>query len=442
MIRETSALQHLLGQNTVPILAAAISLFCLGVVFVFFLAYRTHLLKRQLVGEKREAEALGKQISDLQTELGNQKIQTARLETLLTQEQQHSAEKLVLIERARDELRLQFQTLAQKIFDEKSTAFTAQNSQRLTALLQPFQEQIASFRRRIDDIYLSDTKDRVSLREEILHLRKLNQQMNEEAANLTRALKGDRKLQGNWGELVLERVLEQSGLRKGYEYETQGGFRDRENQLLKPDVIVHLPDGKDIIIDSKVSLSAWEQFINHEDNNRRQEFLRSHIQAVRDHIEGLGKKDYAGIKGLRSLDFVLMFMPIEAAFSTAFQHGEKLFTEALAQKIIIVSPTTLLATLRTIENIWRFEHQTRNSQEIADLAGALYNKLCNFVEDMEKIGRQLASTGTTFDAAMNKLTHGRGNIIALAHALPELGVKVKKSLPRSVTEASELDMKN
>jgi len=434
--------QHIFEQYSFLISATVFSLFCICVILVIFFGYKNHLLKRLLTTKGMEVDALNKQLSDLQTVLGQEKIQTAKLETRLIQEQQHSSEKLALIEQAREELRLQFQSLAQKIFDEKSAAFSAQNSQRLTALLQPFQEQINSFRKRIDDIYLNDTKDRVSLKEEILHLRELNHRINQEASNLTKALKGDHKLQGNWGELVLERVLEQSGLRKGHEYETQGGFRDLDNQLLKPDVIVHLPDGKDIVVDSKVSLSAWEQYINCDDTGKKETFLSRHVQAIREHISSLGKKDYSGVKGIRSLDFVLMFMPIEAAFTTAFQHDEKLHSKAFAHKIIVVSPTTLLATLRTIENIWRYEHQSRNSQEIANLAGTLYNKLCNFVEDMEKIGRQLGITSATFDAAMNKLTHGRGNIIALAHTLPELGVKVKKSLPRSVTEASELDLKN
>ncbi len=435
-------LQYLFEQNFPVTLVAACSLLFICAALAFFLGYKARLLKRQSAEKEVEISALRKQALSLQKALGDEKIQTAKLETRLIQEQQHSTEKLALIEKARDELRLQFQSLAQQIFDEKSATFSAQNSERLTALLKPFQEQITSFRKRIDDIYINDTKERVSLKEEILHLRELNHRINQEAINLTRALKGDRKLQGNWGEMVLERVLEQSGLRKGHEYETQGGFRDRENQLLKPDVVIHLPDDKDIIVDSKVSLIAWEQYINCEDREGRQQYLKRHIQAIREHIAGLGKKDYTEVKGIRSLDFVLMFMPIEAAFTEAFQHEERLFTEAFARKIIVVSPTTLLATLRTIENIWRFEHQSRNSQEISDLAGTLFNKLCNFVEDMEKIGRQLSSTTATYDAAMNKLTHGRGNIIALAHAFPELGVKVKKSLPSSITDVSDLDLKN
>jgi len=435
-------LQYLFEQNFPVTLVAACSLLFICAALAFFLGYKARLLKRQSAEKEVEISALRKQALSLQKALGDEKIQTAKLETRLIQEQQHSTEKLALIKKARDELRLQFQSLAQQIFDEKSATFSAQNSERLTALLKPFQEQITSFRKRIDDIYINDTKERVSLKEEILHLRELNHRINQEAINLTRALKGDRKLQGNWGEMVLERVLEQSGLRKGHEYETQGGFRDRENQLLKPDVVIHLPDDKDIIVDSKVSLIAWEQYISCEDREGRQQYLKRHIQAIREHIAGLGKKDYTEVKGIRSLDFVLMFMPIEAAFTEAFQHEERLFTEAFARKIIVVSPTTLLATLRTIENIWRFEHQSRNSQEISDLAGTLFNKLCNFVEDMEKIGRQLSSTTATYDAAMNKLTHGRGNIIALAHAFPELGVKVKKSLPSSITDVSDLDLKN
>jgi len=427
-------LQHL---NPAFLVTAAI--FCAGMGILILTGYKVRLLRWRLAEKDKEIAAARLQVAELQMTSTELKVHTAKIETQLMQERQHGAEKLDLLERARDELRLQFQALAQQIFDEKSATFGTQNTERLSAVLKPFQEQIHSFRKRIDDIYINDTKERISLKEEILHLRDLNRQINEEAINLTRALKGDRKLQGNWGELVLERVLEQSGLRKGHEYETQGGFRDQENQLLKPDVIIHLPDGKDIIVDSKVSLSAWEKYVNCDENDHRQKFLNRHVQAIREHIIDLSRKDYSGLKGVRSLDFVLMFMPIEAAFMAAFQHDERLFSDAFTHKIIVVTPTTLLATLRTIENIWRFEHQTRNSQEIADQAAALYNKLCSFVEDMERIGKQLATCTTTFDAAMNKLTHGRGNIIALAHGLPELGVKVKKILPKSITEGSELD---
>jgi DNA recombination protein RmuC len=430
-----------LPAQDLPLVLLIVSLlFCVGLMVV--MGVKIRLGKQRLAQKENEISSCRLHMEEMQTKLTEMKVSAARLETQLLKERQYGAEKLALLEQAREELRLQFQTLAQQIFDEKSAAFSTQNSEKLSAVLLPFQEQINAFRRRIDDIHLNDSKERVSLKEEILHLRELNRRINEEAINLTRALKGDRKLQGNWGELVLERVLEQSGLRKGKEYESQGGFRDQDNQLLKPDVIIHLPDGKDIIVDSKVSLSAWERFVNCDEEGDRQAYLTRHVQAVREHIVSLSRKDYAGLKGVRSLDFVLMFMPIEAAFLTAFQHDESLFSDAFTHKIIVVTPTTLLATLRTIENLWRFEHQSRNSQEIADQAGALYNKLCSFVDDMERIGKQLATCTSTFDAAMNKLTHGRGNIIALAHAFPELGVKVRKSLPRSITEGSELDLKN
>jgi DNA recombination protein RmuC len=420
----------------------AIVLLCSLIAVCILANYKSRMLRRQLVEKDKELASSRSQLIELQKIITNLKVQTAQLSTDLQHEQRHSAEKLTLIEKARDELRLQFQALAQQIFDEKSRTFSAQNKEKLGDLLRPFQAQMDSFRKRIDDIYINDTRDRVSLKEELLHLRQLNQQINEEAINLTKALKGDRKLQGNWGELVLERVLEQSGLRKGHEYQSQGGFRDNENQLLKPDVIIHLPDGKDIIVDSKVSLSAWERYINCENKEGEQVFLAQHVQAIREHIKGLSHKDYAALTGIRSLDFVLMFMPIEAAYAAALQNDDKLLTDAFVHKIIVVTPTTLLATLRTIENLWRFEHQNRNSQEIADQAGILYNKLCSFMEEMEKIGRQLSNCTATYDAAMNKLTHGRGNIIALAHALPELGVKIKKALPKSITEKTELDLKN
>jgi len=432
-------MQELIARNPDMVLLVVSAAVCAGIIIPVLIAFKARLLKQQLAEKDQEIRGLRQETAQLQMLATEEKVRAAETAAQLRQERQHGAEKLALLERARDELRLQFQALAGRIFDEKSAVFSTQSSERLGAVLKPFQEQMDSFRKRIDDIYISDTKERVSLKEEILHLRDLNQRINVEAINLTRALKGDRKIQGNWGEMVLERVLEQSGLRKGHEYETQGGFRDHENQLLKPDVIIHLPDGKDIIVDSKVSLSAWELSVNCEQEDQRQTFLARHVNAIREHIVGLSRKDYSELKGVRSLDFVLMFMPIEAAFMAAFQHDERLFSDAFAHKIIVVTPSTLLATLRTIENIWRFEHQSRNAQEIAEQAGALYNKLCGFVEDMEKIGRQLSLCTATYDAAMNKLTHGRGNIIALAHGFPELGVKTKRSLPKSVTEASELE---
>lgn len=399
-------------------------------------------LARDLGQARVELSQSQRHLASLQEELTKHKIREARLVTLIRTERRNSVEKLALLEEAREELRLQFSSLAQEIFDNKSATFSSQSKERLAAILQPFHLQLDALKSEIRQTYLNDTRERASLKKELHHLQEMNRQMGEEAINLTRALKGDKKLQGNWGELVLERVLEQSGLRRGVEFATQPSFRDGENRLFKPDVVIHLPEGKDIIIDSKVSLSAWERYCTSDDNGQQEKALLDLVGAIRNHIQGLGAKKYEELQGLRTLDFILMFMPIEAAFSAAATRDEQLLTEALAQKIIIVTPTTLLATLRTIENIWRYEHQSRNSLEIARRAGTLYDKFRGFVEDMDKIGKQLDSCRQTYTGAMNKLTQGRGNLIVQAQQLTELGVQVKKELPRSVIEQADMELKN
>ena len=405
-----------------------------SVACLLFLAKTTGLKTRLHEAELHGADAL--------TYKNNQAIREARLITLLKNERKHAAEKLQLLEDAREELRLQFTALAQQIFDEKSARFSELNRDKLEAILQPFNNQLTGLKQEINEIYRNDSRERMSLKNEIVQLRDLNQQVTQEAINLTKALKSDTKIQGNWGELILERVLERSGLRRGLEYETQGGFRDSNNRLLKPDVIVHLPDDKDIIIDSKVSLVSWERYVNCADEGERALHLAAMIRAIREHITTLSKKNYPELTGIHSLDFVLMFMPIEAAFSTAFQEDDNLFGEALTKNIIIVTPTTLLATLRTVENIWQFEHQSKNSLEIARRAGIMYDKFRGFVEEMEKIGKQLATCHSTYDGAILKLTRGRGNLIAQAEQIKELGVQVRKEIPKSITDLAELDLKN
>ena len=287
-------------------------------------------------------------------------------------------------------------------------------------------------KQKVENIHLHDSKDRATLRDELSNLRLQTQKINEEAINLTKALKGDKKVQGNWGEMVLERVLEQSGLRQGKEYEIQRGYRDEQNQLFKPDVIVRLPENKDIVIDSKVSLLAYDAYSASEDEDQQTVALKQHIDSVRKHIQELSAKDYSSLKGLRSLDFVLLFMPIEAAFMVAFQCDEQLFSDAFEHKIIVVTPSTLLATLRTIENIWRYERQNENARIIAGKAGAIHDKLCGFVQDMEKIGVQIDTLHRTYEGAMGKLSTGKGNLIRQANSLVELGAKTRKSLPRTL----------
>ncbi len=356
------------------------------------------------------------------------------LEERLSLEQQYRLEKQALLETTSTELKLQFRDLAHKIFDEKSRTFSFQNSEKLDSLLRPFKEQIDSFRERVDTIFVEETKERTSLKQEILHLRTLNQQINEEARNLTRAIAGNRQTQGAWGELVLEKLLEQSGLRKGYEYDAQKGLRDGENHLYKPDVIIHLPDGKDIVVDSKVSLSAWSRFVSAEKPERATEAMKEHLMALKNHIKSLSIKDYSSLKGLQSLDFVLMFVPIDAAFMAAAQAEESLIPEMYSHKIIIVTPTTLLATLRIIEHIWQLERQSRNAVEIADRASLLYDKLRGFLEDMDKLGTQLDTTRDSYDRAMIKLSRGRGNLVSQASCFPELGIQVKKEISKELLQ--------
>lgn len=364
-------------------------------------------------------------------------LTNSALEERVKLEQRYAMEKKVSLEKAGSEMRLQFKDLAHEIFEEKNKTFSRQNSEQLDILLRPFKEQLSSFRNRVDLIYTEDSKERASLKQEILLLRDLNQQINEEAIKLTRAITGDRKLQGTWGELVLEKLLEQSGLRKGHEYETQTGFRDHDDKLFKPDIIVHLPDGKDIIIDSKVSLSAWSRFVASDDESERSTAMSEHLQALRNHLKSLSTKDYSSLKGVHSLDFVLMFVPIDAAFMTAIQAEEQLITEMYSRKIIIVTPTTLLATLRTVEHIWQLERQNRNALEIARRAGLLYDKLRGFLEDMEKLGSQLNTCRDSYDNAMNKISRGRGNLISQASLFPALGVQIKKEIPGTITNNTD-----
>ncbi len=362
------------------------------------------------------------------------------LKTRLHEQLKNADEKLALLKDSETRLSTQFENLASKIFEERNKQFTEHNKISLDHIVKPLREQLGEFKQRIETVYDNENKDRVSLTEQIKLLRTETAQMNKEALNLTRALKGDKKTQGNWGEMILESVLERSGLRKGIEYDTQGAFRDEDNRLFKPDVIVHLPEEKDIIIDSKVSLIAYEQYCVAENDIERSQYLKQHTDAVRNHIKGLSAKDYSALKGIRSLDFVLLFMPIEAAFIAAFQADERLFTDAFEHNIVVVTPTTLLATLRTIENIWRYERQNENAKLIADKAGVVYDKIRGFVEDLDKLGKQLSTVQGTYEGVMNKLTHGNGNLIRQANSFVELGVKVKKTLPKHINQQAGIEI--
>ena len=421
-------------QPYLPLATILLFIFCCFFALALFLTYlRVRDLKHETARDRELLQQEKEQNQTVQEKCSEQQAMITRLETQLVHEQQNSKEKLTILKDAENSLNLQFQALANRIFDEKSEKFGQENRERVRSLLQPLQEQLRTFQKRIDDVQVNDIRERTSLKEEILHLRELNQQINKEATNLTRALRGDKKRQGSWGELVLERVLEKSGLRKGFEYSTQQSFRNHEHQLRKPDIIIHLPDGKDIIIDSKVSLLAWEKYIAAEEEEKKG-YLTEHTNNIRNHVKDLSSKDYSSLPGINTLDFVLLFIPIDSSFGAAVESDPKLFSDAYEQRIIIVTPTTMLATLQTIENLWRYEHQNRNAREIADRAGAIYDKLCGFLEDMDKVGKQLATCTNTYDAAMNKLARGRGNIVAQAGKLTELGVTTKKKIPSSIQD--------
>ncbi len=350
------------------------------------------------------------------------------LEQQRQDDERHYHEKIAMLQDNETRVHTVFDNLAHQIIDEKIHSYSSINQERISSLLQPLKEQISGFGSRIETIFTEETRDRASLKQELLHLRELNQRLNEEAAQLSRALTGNRKTQGDWGEMILERLLEHAGLRNGHEYVTQTGWRTNDNRLRKPDVIVRLPGGRDVVIDSKVSLSAWQRYVGAVTDGDRATALEQHLQAIRQHMKSLSGKDYSSLQGITSLDFVLMFIPIDAAFTSVVDNNETLLNEMHARQVIIVTPTTLLAVLRTINHLWQGEKQNRNAREIAERAGALYDKLKSFVDDMERLGRQLDSCRTSFDQAMIKLATGRGSLIDRAQPFPELGVAVKTKM--------------
>jgi len=375
--------------------------------------------------------------SDLQTQHHTNTEQSntiARLETQLSEERKRATEKLKVLDEAKAQLATEFQNLANKILEEKSKKFTDQNKANLDQVLNPLREQLGDFRRKVEDVYEKESKDRMSLFHEIGNLKSLNQKISEDAINLTNALKGKTKTQGSWGEVVLERVLEESGLHKGREYDTQGSFTNEEGKRLRPDVIVHLPEGKDIVIDSKATLTAYERYCSVDDDVERQKALNEHVLSVRSHIKGLSVKNYEDLPGLTSLDFVLMFIPVEAAFITAVENDQTLFREAFDKNIIVVSPTTLLATLRTVHNIWRYEYQNRNTIEIADRAGKLYDQFVLFSESLLDVGDKLNKAQSAYQTTVKRLTDGKGNLVTRTEQLKKLGAKAKKQIPQTLVD--------
>lgn len=342
------------------------------------------------------------------------------------------------LEQLQKKLTLEFENIASKILKNNTLEFSQQNQKNLGEILNPLKERIHSFEKKVQETYEKELRDTTSLKEELKKLNELNKQISEDASNLTNALRSDSKKQGNWGEIILERVLERSGLIQGEEYVIQESSRSSTGELLRPDVIIKLPDNKQVIIDSKVSLTAYEAFVNTDMPEEKEKYLKQHIDSIKNHVNELSEKNYQNIPDLNSPDFTLLFMPIESSFSAAVKADVEMFNYAWQKNIVIVSPTTLLATLRTVASLWKHEKQTRNAIEIADQSGKLYDKFVALLNDLEKMGNQMDTVRKTYDDAHNKLRSGRGNIIGKVEQLKEMGAKASKQIPEKYLEDANL----
>ena len=388
----------------------------------------TELLQHERQIAREAAQAWHSQREQQEGEIRRLDAQRAALAAELKEQQDSHQQRLSDLQGSRDELRAQFAELAGKIFDEREQRFSETSQQQLGQLLDPLKERIQSFEKRVEESYQQEARERFSLGKELERLQQLNQRLGDEATNLTRALKGQ-KTQGNWGELVLEKVLEHAGLEKGREYHTQVSLKSADGARFQPDVLIHLPGDKQVVVDAKVSLTAYQALTCAEDEGSRALALKQHVQSLRNHLKGLSLKDYQHLEGLQSLDFVLLFVPIEAAFAAALQADPELFQEAYGRHIVIVSPTTLLATLRVIDSLWRQERQSQNAREIAEKAGALYDKFVAFIQDLDEIGNRLQQVDRAYLSARNKLSDGRGNLVGRAEQLKSLGARASKRLP-------------
>jgi DNA recombination protein RmuC len=380
---------------------------------------------------EQEREEIRKEKDFLNTELARRNTEYKNLQKLSDKREED-------IELRQEQLRKDFEILATKILDEKSEKFTLQNKENIKNILNPLQEKIQIFEKKVDDTQKESISMHSALKEQLLGLKDLNQQMTKEATNLTRALKGDSKMQGNWGELVLERVLEKSGLEKDREYFVQQNFTREDGTRVLPDIVLHLPDNKKMIIDSKVSLTDYERYVNAEDDER-EAYLKAHINSIRRHVDQLSEKKYEDLYDIESPDFVLLFIPIEPAFAVAINADNSIYNKAFEKNIVIVTPSTLLATLRTVDSMWNNEKQQQNAIEIARQAGALYDKFHGLVTDLTGVGKRIDDAKKDYSAAMNKLVEGKGNLITSVEKIKKLGAKAKKSLPEAIIKRASED---
>jgi DNA recombination protein RmuC len=393
---------------------------------------RSNLLEKDKENQAGELKVEREKVIELNSSLASLNSDYLNLQEKLNEQK---AEIVQLQEKFTKE----FENLANRIFEEKGKAFTETNKTNLTQILDPLKEKIKDFEKRVEESNKENIDRHASLRQQLQMLKDMNQEITKEAKNLTEALKGQSKTQGNWGEFILESILEKSGLVKGREYLIQESITAESGRRFQPDIIIKLPENKSIVIDSKVSLVGYEKFVSSEIEHEKQLALREHINSIRAHIKNLGGKNYQNLYQLEGLDFVLMFMPIEPAFALAVQQDATIFNDAFEQNIVIVSPSTLLATLKTIASIWRQEKQNRNAVEIARQSGELLDKFTAFVDDLISVGKGLVATKDNYDKAMNKLVDGRGNLVSRAEKIKELGAKATKQLPPSIINRAEED---
>ena len=390
------------------------------------------ILRNTLKQQQKNIDEQNAQLELIRRER-DQALQNAiRFETELDSERKQVQHRIDSLNEAKEALTNQFKNLANEILEDKTKKFTEQNSQQLDALLKPLQTKLNEFKEQVSNSYEKESRERFALKNEIERLANLNLKMSDEARSLTNALKSDSKVQGNWGELVLESILESSGLRKGEEYLVQDSHTQSDGSRLQPDVIIKLPEGRHLIIDSKVSISAYTRHTEAPSSDQAEKELAAHVQSIRQHIQGLSGKNYSGIADITSVDFVLMFIPVEPAFLSALKTEPNLYQEALSKNIVLVCPSTLMATLRTVAHLWRQDQQNKNAMEIARQCANLYDKFVGFVEDLESVGKRLDQAQSSYHDAYNKLKSGKGNLIKAAERVKELGVKPSKLISNNL----------
>ncbi|MGR2737703.1 DNA recombination protein RmuC [Billgrantia sp. Q4P2] len=428
----------------IVLMAAALVAFLLAFGLAGLLAAR-----RQRADSARHEAALAelrerlaereRRLDELQRTLGEVRVSEARLATTLEQKQQHFEAQLALLRDSRDQLRQEFENLANEILERKGRAFSELSQQRISGLLQPIQAEMKGFREKVETIHRHDTEQRAGLRAELRHLQALNREITDQAERLTQALQGQKKVQGNWGELMLENVLEGSGLRPGKDYQREVSFTTAEGRR-RPDALVYLPQGRHLVIDAKTSLAAYVRYVNAEDERERELALAAHATAVGERIAELADKHYYDLPGLNSPDVVIMFIPVESAYVEALKHDETLYQRAIEHNVLVATPTTLLTSLNVVRQLWRFEDQSRHSAELANRAEKFYNKLRLFLESMQEVQTRIDGARDSYDRAMGQLVNGRGNLIKQAAEFQELGVAVKKELPAELVERAGLEL--